>query len=307
MADSMAAATRPPELRPLGVGEILDASIKVFLRNATELFKAVAIVVVPVQLLAIVVLLSALPEGLTSTGLPAEPGTPQPFEGLSGAEIGAFVGAIVVTGIAGLLATVLATGACFKGVSDTYLGGRAEWRESLRFAFRRLGPLVWVTILGGILLIPAFLALIVPGVWLGVAFLLAVPIVLAEELRGGRALKRSLHLVRGRWWSTFAVVLVGFLLAAVVSAVIGGVLGFAVGLGAGQSTVATTVADQAAAAIGSILATPFQAAIIALIYFDLRVRKEGLDVELLARGIGEAAPSPATGEEGSAPTRSESP
>jgi hypothetical protein len=36
MSDSAPAAPRPPELRPLGVGEILDASIKVFLRNASR-------------------------------------------------------------------------------------------------------------------------------------------------------------------------------------------------------------------------------------------------------------------------------
>ncbi len=300
MTDPTAAAPRPPELRPLGVGEILDASIKVFLRSALELFKAVAIVVVPVQLLAIVVLISALPEGVSSAGPPAGADPANPFGGLSGGELAALVGAFVVTGLAGLLATVLATGACFKGISDTYLGGGARWRESLRFAYGRLGPLVWVSILGVVLLIPAFVALIVPGVWLSVAFVLAVPIVLAEDLRGGRALRRSLRLIRGRWWPTFAVVALGFLLAAVVSAVIGGVLGFVLGITAGQSSVALTVANQVAAAIGSILSTPFQAAIIALVYFDLRVRKEGLDVELLAQRIGEGAPgdpSPAAGTE----------
>ena len=37
---------------------------------------------------------------------------------------------------------------------------------------------------------------------------------------------------------------------------------------------------------------PFISALVAYIYFDLRVRKEGFDLALLARGIGsDAAPS----------------
>lgn len=165
MADSTAAMPRPPELRPLDVGEILDASIKVYLRNAVELFKAVAVVVVPVQLLVIAVLLLALPPGvLTGGAFSAEPSNPaDPFGGLSAAEVGAFVGAFLVTTVAGVISTALATGACFKGVSDAYLGAPVPWRESLRFAFRRLGPLVWVTILVTVLLPFAFLLFIVPG------------------------------------------------------------------------------------------------------------------------------------------------
>jgi hypothetical protein len=46
------------------------------------------------------------------------------------------------------------------------------------------------------------------------------------------------------------------------------------------------VVSSAAGIVSGILTTPFIAAILAVIYFDLRVRKEGLDLELLAQGVG---------------------
>jgi len=36
--------------------------------------------------------------------------------------------------------------------------------------------------------------------------------------------------------------------------------------------------------VGSVLTTPYSAAVVTLLYFDLRVRKEGLDLQLIAEG-----------------------
>lgn len=41
-----------PRLRPLSLGEILDVSIKIVIRNGPTLFKAVMVVVVPVQIVS---------------------------------------------------------------------------------------------------------------------------------------------------------------------------------------------------------------------------------------------------------------
>jgi hypothetical protein len=46
--------------------------------------------------------------------------------------------------------------------------------------------------------------------------------------------------------------------------------------------------------VGAAVTTPFQAALLTVLYFDLRVRKEGFDLELLAEGIGGGGP-PARG------------
>jgi len=276
-----------PELRPLGIGEVLDVSIKIFLRNAVTFFKTVAVVVVPVQLLLIVVLSSALPD---NTLLQPQFGTsPEaPFEGLEPAEIGASVAAFGLAGLANVIATTLATAACFKGVSDAYLGAEPTWRNSLGFARDRLGSLLWLTLLATLIIILGFVALIVPGIYLGLAFNLAAPVLLFEGLRGRKALGRALRLIRHRWWPTFGAIFLGFLLAGVVAGVVGGLFGVLVFTSAGDSVFGAVALNQVGAALGAVLATPFQAAVTAVIYFDLRVRKEGFDLELLSRRVGVA-------------------
>ena len=259
-------------------------AIKLFLRHAVTFFKAVAVVVVPVQIVLIPVLGSALPDPTQSPVAP----TPENAFGLS--ELAPTLGAQAVSGVLNLIATTLATGACFKGLSDAYLGDRPDWRGSLSFAASRLGALVWLSLLTAVLGVLALLAFVVPGVWLFVAWAVAVPALLFEGARGRSALGRSFALVRGRWWPTFGALVLGFMLAAVVQVVVGGLLVALLLTDVGSSPFAGVVIGQVAAAIATVLTTPFTAALVAVIYFDLRVRKEGFDLALLAERIGGDAP-----------------
>ena len=61
----MSVQTSAPQLRPLGVGEILDVGIKIYLRNALTLFKIVVFVVLPAQILVNFIEISALPSNVT--------------------------------------------------------------------------------------------------------------------------------------------------------------------------------------------------------------------------------------------------
>jgi hypothetical protein len=57
-------------------------------------------------------------------------------------------------------------------------------------------------------------------------------------------------------------------------------------VGGSKSVVATVAAVSVAGAISAILTRPFQAAVITILYYDLRVRHEGYDVALLAEQLG---------------------
>jgi len=63
MSENAAAA---PNLRPLGIGEILDVGIKVYTRNYLTLWKIVVFVVLPAQILVNAIEVSALPNGALS-------------------------------------------------------------------------------------------------------------------------------------------------------------------------------------------------------------------------------------------------
>lgn len=274
-----------PSLRPLAIGEILDVGFKIYTRHFGLLLKTVALVVVPVQIIGGLVLLGSVedPEVITG-GYSGD--TTDPTSDTTGA-----IANTLVTFVGGGLAQLVATAACVKAVSDAYLQQAPSAGESLRFAGRRLHSLVWLSILQVALLVLAFLALVVPMIWLTFAWIVAFPALLLEGHKGRKALGRSFRLVRRRWWPTFGVMLVAYLLVGVVSFLSGVVLGAVSFTSIGDNLLATVAVATAANSFAYLIATPFTAAIVVLVFFDLRVRKEGLDIALLAEHIGVPAPA----------------
>jgi len=268
-----------PALRPLGVCEILDAGIKVYLSNARTLMGLSAVVVVPFQILNAVVLLSVVSSASE---------VPRGFAGLGtqhAVDTSATSGANAILSFTGLIVGLLTTAACVKAISDAYLDQPVDLGSSLRFAARRILSLVWLEILTLVLLVCAFLALVVPGIWLYAAWSVATPALLIEGLRGRRALGRSFRLVRGRWWPVAGVLVVAAVMVALVSGAIEGVL-LAIVLTSGGSVLFAVVVVSLAGGIAAIFTRPFQAAVTTVLYYDLRVRREGYDVQLLAEQLG---------------------
>ena len=264
-----------PELRPLAVGEILDVAIKITFRHARTLILLVLVVVAPAQILVAAVTESAA----NDTFIDVE-GSELP----SGDELATFIGALTVIVLLTVLSSTLATGACFKAIVDAYLGSEPDVRTSLRVALRRLPALIWVSVLTYLLGGLALLALIIPGVWLFVSWTVAVPALLTEDVRGLEALRRSFRLVRGMWWRTFAIFLLGYILAGILSSIVSGVV---VGIAfAADSPVAEFAVTALANILGALVSTPFTAAFVTVLYVDLRVRKEGFDLQLLFERLG---------------------
>jgi hypothetical protein len=275
-----------PTLRPLGIGEVLDVAIKIYMSNAVALWKLVLAVVAPVALLSVVVEASATPStSLDEFGIDPETGE---FVTTTDDELWTYLAGAGVSLLLLLLATILASGACFKVVADAYLGRPVEWRSSLAFVARRLHSVVWVTVLTFVLSGLGLILCVVPGVYLWFAFAVAVPVLLTEQLKGRKALGRSRRLVKGRWWHVFAALVLGTILTSIVSGVITGLATVAVD--DQPATVGWIAVSWLAQTISSVLTTPFTAAVAIVVYFDLRVRKEAFDLELLAAQLGVEPP-----------------
>ena len=277
------------ELRPLPIGEVLDVAIKIVWRHARTLIPLVFLIVAPVQILAALIQASALPDAFTQTFYGTAP--PDEFEPVDEDEIWVAVVAFVLAIVLGFLATTIAVGACFKAVADAYLGERPSVRTSAAYAARRVHSLMWLIVLYYVLVFLGALLLLVPGVWLGVAWVTAIPALLTEGVRGRRALGRSYRLVRGRWWPTFAITLLAFLIAGFVTYVVQMLFVALLFSGVGENATAVLAVNALASIFGSVLWTPLIAAFTSVLYFDLRVRKEGFDLALLAERIG-VAPDP---------------
>jgi len=269
MEPAMAPA-RPPSLRPLQVGEILDAAMKVYRQRFGPIFKAAFVVVAPIEVLIVLIQLS-IPEDAFEETADDAAATAGVFGG----------GAIYLLAFVGLL---LVTALAMRIISDSYLGRPHDWGQSVMAALRKLPSLGWLMLLYVSCLFAGLPYCGVMTVYLYAAFSLCVPILMLEDVRGARALHRSRRLVEGRWWPVSGALLVAFLLTIVVKVFFTVVL-----FGAGFATQDFTVfliIGTVLSIISSSVVAPFTAAVITIVYFDMRVRKEGFDLELLASSVG---------------------
>jgi hypothetical protein len=280
----MSAQSSAPRLRPLGIGEILDVGIKIYTRNWLTLWKVVVFVVLPAQILVNAIDVSALPAGVNMSGTAPRFSTDNQVVGRHDAVV--LLVAILVGIFISFLASQLAQAGCFRAVADAYLGEEARSSSSLRFALRRLPALVVLTIVSGFLSVLGLLFCVVPGVYLWGAFYVAVPVLLVEGSGPFRSLGRSRRLVNGRWWTTFGVALVGYLLVAIISTALTALVVGVAFANPERNTATGFVLNTLASTVGSMLTMPAAAAFATVLYIDLRVRKEGFDLFLLAQRLG---------------------
>jgi hypothetical protein len=279
------------DLRPRTVGEVLDGAIKLYVRNARTLIGIVAVVSVPLQIVSGIVLLSVLTKGAQVPGNLFAFHVQQSQNGTtSSASVNGAVEIVrlVISGVTGMLCTA----ACVRAVSDAYADRPPSIAGSLRVAVRRLPILIVMEIVRYAGLILAFIALIIPGVWLYGAWGVATPALLVEELGPLKALGRSRRLVRRRWWPVAAVLLLSGILAAVVGSALQALFGAIDGFSSHPPLLLGVLAVVLGATVTSILVQPFTAAVTTVLYFDLRVRHEGYDVQVLADQLGLPAPPP---------------
>lgn len=314
MTTSMAQQPVPAasSLGPRALGDIFGDTFGIYRRNFWRLSAITAVYLVPLTLLGYLL-------GAWGASLPVA--SPQAILA-SACLFLLFFGVFLVISI---LAPILGYGALVQGVSEQILQGTVDIGRAYSFSRRRLLSLfgatilyslaigaIVITILGAWFLVLLLTALAAqqsstdPGavcllalVALAFSFI-GFPVVYYLSTRwafyrqavvlegaGARAaLSRSGELVKGTWWRVFGILfsagIVNLLIAIVLGLVLGLPLAIAgTGLGVGGDfilQIINTVVSIPTTTIGGIWAT--------LLYFDLRVRKEGLTAEQLASALG---------------------
>lgn len=84
----------------------------------------------------------------------------------------------------------------------------------------------------------------------------------------------------------FAIALLGYLLSAVIGGALEGVVVGVTTFNGAADSVSGAVVSVVAGTLSSMVTTPFVAAFVTVLYFDLRVRREGFDLQRLAERIG---------------------
>jgi hypothetical protein len=301
-------------LRPLGFGEFFDGSFRSIQHNPQVMFGLSLLVALSLGLLEAILFGSALGDLMAldpdTTAIPAGP-------------LGAIMGGSVVAGLVSLLATIVLNGLLVTSVSQSVLGRRvsigAVWQQAKGLLWRLVGLSLLIgaiqsgVIVGAVVLVVAmvaglaavgsdalwavlllgFVTVIGAGVlaaFFYVKLAIASPVLMMERTGVFAALGRSWNLTTGFFWRNLGVIVV----ATIVTGAISGVASLPISIiTSGLLSLGTEflwiagAASVLLAALLSALVTPFLAAITALLYVDIRMRKEGLDVELI-RAVGDS-------------------
>jgi hypothetical protein len=270
-------------LRPLGLGEILDGAFTLIRRYPRVTLGLSALIAVINGLLRLVIDFGL---GNVPDFNPTGDDTGTGFQDSSG-----------VFTIAGLLDLIVAAilsfvlvGMMTVVVGEAILGRPITARETWRRIYPRFFGLVLVSFLAAVLPYLGLIGLIVFGVFLWGKLALAVPAFVLEKIGPGQALRRSWRLVQGSFWRVWgiralAAIIVGFMNTILAVPFFIGAIA-STGIFSGDEPSGTPVLFVVLITLGSVvgqtITTPLMAAILVLLYVDQRMRKEALDVALVA-------------------------
>jgi hypothetical protein len=267
------------DLRPLSLGEILDRTFSLYRRNFL-LF--VGITALPqVFVLALHLGQVFLTMGATG-GKQVQPGM------AAFGAIGALLGIIVY-----FLAYLYAQGGTVYAISDLYLGRPTSIGAALRRMRGEAGTLFGVLLLNGLAIFAGLILLIIPGIYLGCRLMTCVPAALLENLGPRDSLSRSYNLTKDFAGRSFVIYILYF--ALLYGAFLLFSFPFLMGIALTGKDPAMMVMwmslSQVGSSIATILVTPILTIATTVFYYDLRVRKEAFDLQMMMNPGGSVLPA----------------
>jgi hypothetical protein len=307
-------------LRPLGVSEILDGAFTAIRRNPRATLGVGAIIMTIYGLLAAAI----APATLTGFASFARLGNGQPASQTQAqlSDIGHQVLGMVLIYLLLYIAGQILSGVLTNVIGRSVLGERITAGEAWRRTLPRLpamfgATLLWGAVIAGIWVVYAGIGaaitaighgtgpvsvvyFVVAGiaavcltVWLWTSFMLANQVVVLERAGPVRALRRSWRLVRHSFWRVFGITLLAQLIVGIASVILQLPFTIPAGVIAAHSgdSLHPPIAAVVIGTVGTIVSRTLTGALLAgvsvLLYVDLRMRKEGLDIALRTASDGE--------------------
>ncbi|HTZ74165.1 MAG TPA: hypothetical protein VMB47_09610 [Candidatus Aquilonibacter sp.] len=261
------------DLRPMTLGEVLDRTFKLYKTNFW-LFAGI----MSLPFLVLFFFNVGIAWFTTSQVTAFRAGHVQS----AGPLVAAGAGSVFLIMILTFVLTGIGEAATVFAVSDIYLGRPVSIRGSFNQVRGHVLQVLGTIFLTALAIGAGFIALIIPGIILMCRLGLAVPAAMLEDIWPGTALSRSMDLTKSFGMQMFLIFLLTFILAAAVTSfctfpflIIAAMRG-AQGLPFGM-----VVLQDAASFVAQVIAAPVQTIAFSLMYYNLRVRKEGFDIEHL--------------------------
>jgi hypothetical protein len=284
---------------PMSVSRIFDTTFNIYKRNFVRFLAIVAILYVPINMITIISTslftysTSSFQDTYDSpesddenaqyssdlmteeSVVGTEPGPGMMILGMVGTIVG---------GILSLLGHRLYQGALIKSVSEFYLGNDISVRQVYHAILPKFVKLIGAGLLIALVVYAGFILLVVPGVIFGLWFSLTIPVIIAENLPVTAAMSRSKELVKGNLGKVFGVGLLALVISFAINIPFsygGQILSMII---TNNGLVSALIANTFGS-IGQLLSIPISASVYILLYYDLRIRKEGFDLEMLAQSM----------------------
>ncbi|HXN02277.1 MAG TPA: glycerophosphoryl diester phosphodiesterase membrane domain-containing protein [Candidatus Dormibacteraeota bacterium] len=292
MIVAVATAGTPVRLRVMPMGELLDETFKLYRRHFTVIAGVAIVIILPNLILSLI-----------SGSYRANPFTyvQDVLQNINNPDQLAAVQArqsqytssplyLLSFPIAALLIP-FSVGALYRAATSLAAGNLETLGSVLAGTARRYFAVWGIVILGALVAIGSIGIVTIPVVlWVLIRWSVAIPALFAEGVGPVKALGRSWNLVRDNWWRTLGILIIVTIMVSLIQTALATLFGGAAALVPGlngdiRAGIVTTVTTLIDALVGAI-----QPIAITLLYLDLRVRKEGLDLDQLAR---QAAPGTA--------------
>lgn len=274
------------DLRPLAVGEILDRTFTLY-RERFLLFLGIS--AIP-HLLLLVVNLSQV-----FLRFPGKPAATAAAARLSPPMTGAAVVVLLIGVVVGVIVYLLSQGATVIAISEIYLGRTITIADSFRRVRGELGNLFGVVLLNGLATGAALILLIIPGIYMMCRLVVCIPAALIENLGPRTSLERSFELTKDSAGRAFLIILLYFALAFAAGALFAMPFQVMIVMTAAKNNPEMLRFWVALAQVGSTIANVLVAPVLtiasAILYYDLRVRKEAFDLQMMMNPLGGASPS----------------
>ncbi len=178
--------------------------------------------------------------------------------------------ACVAFGCLFLLAILIKYAATAKGES-------IAMTDSIKKGLGYIFPMIGIWFLYSIAIVVGMLLLVIPGIYLMVALMLAPYLIIIEDNGVWASLKRSRQLIKGNWWRTTIIITVPVVIQMALALGIQVPLSIMAATMQGNQIVAIFIELGSNILLNSIT-IPLTYAVMIVLYYDLKIRKEGDDL-----------------------------
>ena len=244
------------DLKPRSGVELIDASFQFLRQNFALLFTTVAVLYAPI----------ALAEYMAAI----DPGD---------------VWRAAVSGLVTWFFSALAQAATITIVAARYMGENITSADALRAVWRRIGTVLIVTFAYGLIVGFCTMLLVVPGIYVAVKYFAAMAAAMVEGKSMNASMDRSAKLTEGSKMRVLGFFLVTIIVYLILNGAIAGV----------ATALASPATGVLVARLSTAITNPFLFTLVTLVYFDLRIRREGLDLDFMMAPPAMPAAAPIAG------------